>query len=535
MTLLKRNLLIIIAVLTMVFLLAACGTSTLKDAQKAFDAGEYEQAVQIIKESGEDIKDNEELYSLYLSSYEKWAEGLVESGDCEKAIQIINDSEFELNDEAEAGLLAVYTDAWKKIVDQRIEEKNYYKAYDALTKTVDADMLSAEESKEKYYLIGEGFAVDKKFAPAGLAYAKAGDYQDAEKKCDSSWDKGAYRNTISIASYTAIGIKSDGTVASAKNDEWIEDAGTSSAMGSVRKNMEVKVGGWKDMISVVDTDYNCAGLTEKGTVKTSETGYYLWSDEDYSIDASDWEDIVSISMDAQILAGLDKFGKVHLAGSNSGEFSSAEEWTDIVDVAVDNSIIVGVDIFGNAHVINTNEGDADTWDPDLFPFEEKEFSDEDIKQFSFYGSYGVYVTADGQLKTTVNQDRADEITFATESGDIDLDIEDFQDLPAENGKGFVRCEAAYMNYVGLRNDGTVKVGGVMKEMLENFGVKKWKDIKEVHVGLADLNPVIAGVTSDGTLKLDGFEGGLYMPFHDRIRSWGKLRKPTIEYDTSEIK
>ena len=85
-----------------------------------------------------------------------------------------------------------------------------------------------------------------------------------------------------------------------------------------------------------------------------------------------------------------------------------------------------------------------------------------------------------------------------------------------------------LNFVGLKNDGTVKVGGDMKDLLEGFGAKKWHDIKEVHIGIGGENPVIIGLTSNGSIKLAGFEGADYIPFHKRIKAWGKLKKPTFE-------
>lgn len=526
----KRNimskLLIALIAISAVLLLSACGSSTLKEAQKAFDAGEYEQAIGIITESEENLAENEELNSLYISCYEKWSEELIAAGDYESAINNIGNSGIVLNKGDH--IADLYVEACQKQTDKYIDEKSYFQAFDFLSQMIDWGMITSEDAKETYYSIGEGLYEAKYFAQAGIAYANAGDYNDASKKCKTSWDKGAYRTTISIDDYIAVGILADGTVSYTKNDELIDEHGTTSAVGRARKNMKLDVGSWKDIVSVIATNYNCAGLTESGSVVTDVTGAKLWDDDDYSLNTSGWTDIVAISLDGKVLAGLDKYGKVHLTGSESSDFKGAEDWTNIVNVSMSWNTLTGVDAFGHVHAINNYNGD-ETDDPENIPYEESEFSGQDVRQISNALSYGAYVTEDGTLKTTINQDRADRIKFMTELSDIPMDINDFKGFSAESGKGFVQCEAGYMNYVGLKNDGTVKVGGDMGERLEGFGAKDWKDIKEVHVGISDLNPVIAGVTSDGTLKLAGFEGGSYIPFHERIRGWGKLKAPTVEY------
>lgn len=516
----------LITVLALILCLTACGSSTLKEAQKAFDAGEYEEAIKIINDSEESREENEEINALYISAYEKWCEELLSAGDYESVINNINNSGIVLNQGDH--IADLYVDACKSLFDKKLNDKNYFQAFDFLYQMDDWGMLSSTEAKEKYYSVGEGFFDAKYYAQAGIAYANAGDYSDASKKCKSSWDKGAYRTTISIDDYSAVGILADGTVASTKNDELIEEHGTMSAVGRARKNMKLDVGGWKNIVSVITTDYNCAGLTDDGKVVTCVTGAKLWDDDDYSLNTGSWSDIVAISVDSKVIAGLDKYGKVHVAGSESSGFKGAESWSNIVDVSVYWYTIVGIDAFGKVHVINTYDGD-EIDDPEHVPFAESEFSGEDVRQLSAAMSYGVYVTEDGSLKTTITQDRADRIKFMTEISDIPMDFNDFKGFSAESGKGFVQCEAGYMNYVGLRSDGTVKVGGDMGSRLEGFGAKDWKDIKEVHIGISDLNPVIAGVASDGTLNLAGFEGGSYIPFHERIRGWGKLKAPTIEY------
>lgn len=522
---------IILITIAMAFSLTACGSSTLKDAQSAFDAGEYEQAVQIINDSEESIAENEELKSLYISSYEKWAEKLVESGEYEKAIQIINDSNIEFGDGD--SITTIYSTAWQKLTNQKLEEKNYYQAYDLLSKMVNGGLSSDEEAKETYYLIGEGFAGDKQFAAAGLAYAKADGYKDSAKKCDASWDKGAYRDTVSICDYTAIGIKADGTVATARNDELIED-GKDTQFGAKRTRIKIDLGKWKKIVSVITTDDHCAGLTEDGSVLIKETGYQS-GDFDTPMDPSDWEGIVSMEMDYGTLVGLDKTGHIHITGNEEDALAAATEWENIVAIDYDyTEVLTGIDVMGKVHIVNTYEGDeyANEEDPDNYPFLESDFSEKDVKQLSAANSYAVYITSDGNLETTVTPEKAEYIEFWNEITTTQMDYEDFQGFTPGKGKGFVQCEAGYQNYVGLLSDGTVKVGGNMAEILSKFGASDWKGIKEVHLGITDMNPVVVGITSDGSLKLDGFEGGLYIPFHNKIRAWGKLRKPTIEYDTS---
>ena len=462
------------------FVLFACGT--LNDAQDAYDSGEYKQAIKIIKESEENFKEDEELNEIYINSYKKWAEKLVGSGKCAKAIKILDKSD-----------------------------------------------IASEDIAETYYAIGEGFVKAKQFSSAGVAYAKAGDYSDAEEKSKLNWDKGARRSSISVSDYIALGIKEDGTVLSTKNDELIkrETAKPTKSLygmgGSVEanslKNLKTGVKGWKNMVSVISTDYYCAGLTNDGEVKTSDTGYSFSVDDKKgrSLDTLYWSDIVSISMDFRIIAGLDKYGEIHLGGENASQLWKAEEWTNIIDIALLENEIIGIDISGRVHIVSASKNYYGYDNNEIYA--EEDFKDKRIKKCSFIDDFGVYITADGNLETTVEDD--------FEWGSLEMKKEDFSGFTADEGE-FVQCEANTINFVGLKNDGTVKVGGDMRDLLEGFGAKKWHDIKEVHIGIGGENPVIIGLTSNGSIKLAGFEGADYIPFHKRIKAWGKLKKPTFE-------
>ena len=522
-TLLKRTVYVI--VIAMVFLLSACGSKPLKEAQKAFDAGEYEQVIQIITESGESLSENEELNTLYISSYEKWCEELIAAGEYEKAITNLNDSGISLDNGL--NITNVYIKAWQKLADQKIEEKDYFQAFDLITKMVGSGMISDAEAKENYYKIGDGFFESKSFAQAGIAFAKADDYNDASEKCKSSWDKGAFRNTACIEDYTAIGIKDDGTVVSAVNSELIDTVQNVSARHA-REKTTIKTDGWKDIVSVKCNETYYIGLVNDGSIKIGETGFKDMM-TDGNLRSVDWKDIVAIDLEYGTLAGLDKYGKVHIAGDDQADFSAANSWEDIVQISLDYCVLTGVDIFGNVHVINTrsNRDDFDSTDPSDCPFEEAELQSKSIKQFITNSYYGVYVTDSGELHTTATAARAERTEFMQPiGGDVQMELEDYSGF---DNSDFVSCDASYDYYMGLRKDGTVRVGGHMGSIFENnLGVKKLSGLQEAHLGIGS-NPVVYGVTKDGSFKMMGYEGGQYIPYHDRIRSWGKLKAPTIEY------
>ena len=69
----NKKVFLVIALLILIMCLTACGSKTLKSAQEAYDAGNYEQVIQIINDSDESISDNEELYNLYVDAYTKLA------------------------------------------------------------------------------------------------------------------------------------------------------------------------------------------------------------------------------------------------------------------------------------------------------------------------------------------------------------------------------------------------------------------------------------------------------------------------------
>lgn len=531
----KKNLLFVLGCMLIVLLFASCGSRTLKEAQKAFDAGEYENAIGIINESEENVADNEDLKSLYTSSYEKWGEELLASGDYQKTIEVLNDSGLEMSDGS--NIATIYNDAWHKYTDQKIEEQNYYQAYDLLNKMIGGGIATEEESKELYYQLGERFSESKQYAVAGLAYAKAGNYSDAAKKCSSSWDKGAFRNTACLEDYTAVGIKPDGTVVSAVNTDLIDSVENVSARLN-RASTKIQTKGWKDMVSVLCNEYYYVGLDSKGHVKVGETGCTVFIPEE-KLSSPDWTDIVSIDLHDATLAGLTKDGRVVITGDGKADFSAAEEWENIIQVSLDYDMLSGLDAFGNVHVINalTSSDSYDAEDPYDNPFAEDELQGKNIGQFIGHRNYGVYVTKTGELYTTATPERAEKIEFKGEYSWMDktMEYDDYKGLSTDKkGTGFVSCDTEYDYYIGLSSNGSVKVGGDMGALLEGFGINKWKDIKEAHLGMGG-NPVVYGITADGTLRLIGYEGGIYMPYHEKIKDWGQLKAPTIEYDTSEFK
>ena len=530
----RKKIILLLGFILVALIFASCGSKTLNEAQKAFDSGEYEKAIGIINDSEESVEDNEELKSLYISIYEKWGEELLTSGDYQQTIEVLNDSKIEISNVST--IAAIYSDAWHKYTDQMIEDKNYYQAYDLLSKMVSGGITSAEESKETYYLLGERFSEDKQYAAAGLSYAKAGDYSDAMKKCSSSWDKGAFRNTACLEDYTALGIKPDGTVASAINTDLIDSVENASAKLN-RANTKINTKGWTDMVSVLCNEYYYVGLDSKGQVKVGETGCTVFI-PDEKLSSPEWTDIVSIDLEGATLAGLTKEGKVLIAGDGKADYSAAESWESIVQVSLDYDMLSGTDVFGNVHVINalTSSDSYDEEDPYDNPFTESELQEKNIGQFIGHRNYGVYVTKTGELYTTATPERAEKIEFQGESSWMDrkMEYEDYKGLSTgKSGVGFVSCDTEYDYYIGLCSNGSVKVGGDMGSILEGFGINKWKDIKEAHLGMGG-NPVVYGITADGTLRLTGYEGGIYMPYHEKIRSWGELKAPTIEYDTSEF-
>ena len=382
------------------------------------------------------------------------------------------------------------------------------------------NILGEDALKEGFYAVGKGFEAEQQYAAAGLSFAKATGYNDADEQSKINWGKGAVRNTISVDTYSAVGIKPDGTIVSAISDELIN----SDSYG-IRGKINIKLDDWKNIVSIIDTDDYIAGLTDEGNVLVYDTGYHYT--ESHDINTSDWKDIVAIDVSSlDTVAGLDKNGRIKLSGWNANDFADASNWENIVDISFSAWYLFGVDIYGKVHMINN--GTIRDWPP----MEENEVDSFDVVQFSCDYGYGAFITREGDLRTTATPERAEHIHFINMPPipDADMDVSEFQGFNAQGGTKFVQCEASDRNYVGLLSDGTVKVGGERGDRLASFGADKWKDIKEVHLGITSINnPVILGVTSDGSVKVAGYEGGEFIPFHEKIRAWGKLRKPTVEF------
>ena len=155
------------------------------------------------------------------------------------------------------------------------------------------------------------------------------------------YDVSGWQDIIAIASsvgfdyFRLVGLKADGTVVAAQNDdEW-----------------EYVVPEWRDIVDIAAGYNRAVGLKSDGTVVST--------DDDYDI--SQWHDIVAIAAGYEHVVGLKSNGTVVAAGNNDDWQCDVSDWHDIVAITASNNYTVGLKLDGT--VVSTESSyDIEDWD-----------------------------------------------------------------------------------------------------------------------------------------------------------------------------
>lgn len=137
------------------------------------------------------------------------------------------------------------------------------------------------------------------------------------------WNGISVREPIVAGNTVAAAINKDGTVTVTGNEIF-----------------EEKTTGWKNIVDLAVTDYHIIGLKADGTVvvATEDDG-----NENNMCDAENWTDITAIAAaENYIIVGLKADGTVVTTGYNVNGQSNVGEWTDIVDIAAGEYHTVGL-------------------------------------------------------------------------------------------------------------------------------------------------------------------------------------------------
>ena len=293
------------------------------------------------------------------------------------------------------------------------------------------------------YKQAKAYLADGKVARAAICFAQLGSYKDAEARSIELWDKErSIDDIISICSVHAVGLRADGTVAAAGNNEYgqcdvdtwhdivavstgelhtvgLKRDGTVVAAGDNSKG-QCDVSEWRDIVSIYAGTWHTFGICADGTVVTI--------DDTWQCEVEDWTDIIAICAGTLHAVGLRADGTVVAVGSNEHGQCDVDGWTDIVAIAAGDTNTFGLRSDGTLVTAGENykgQTDVDQWS--------------DIAAISAGFSHVIGTKKDGIFVTAGSNEQGQ------------LDISGWDNITAIAAGGFCTF--------GLHPDGTVVAAG----------------------------------------------------------------------------
>jgi len=268
---------------------------------------------------------------------------------------------------------------------------------------------------------------------------------------------------VSAGSSHTVGLRSNGTVATAGSNEYNKCSGTSS---------------WTDVVAVEAGPDHTVGLMSDGTVKAvGRSDYPLCN-------TTGWTNIVAVAAGNLHTVGLKKDGTVAAVGDNSYSQRSAPlSWYSIVAIAAGDNRTLGVKSDGTVVMAGYDS------------FQQKE------KLASWRSIVAVSV---GALHTVgLKQDGTVVAAGATSDGQCMVENTSWKNIVAVSAGGY--------HTVGLKKDGTVVTAGSNSNG-QRTGVDGWTNIVSVSAGYN----CTVGLKRDGTLVVAGTNntnGNLTLPWN----------------------
>ena len=166
---------------------------------------------------------------------------------------------------------------------------------------------SAKKIDECEYQKALSFYENGEYKNAAIAFGGAGDYKDARERSAALWNDFVERQTIACSDGHTVGLKSDGAVVAAGDNE----------------DGQCDVSDWTDVVAIACSDWHTVGLKSDGTVVAAG------DNEDGQCDVSDWTDVVAIACSDWHTVGLKSDGTVVAAGDNEDGQCDVSNWTNI--------------------------------------------------------------------------------------------------------------------------------------------------------------------------------------------------------------
>ena len=256
---------------------------------------------------------------IYSSAKSKLAEGSIAS--CEKAIQLFqsisgwkdaDEQIFPCQQKIKKIRMADERKAEERRIAAEKAAKKLKKALAIGTPIVAACVafviiLTTVIIPNSKYNAAVSFYENGEYENAAIAFGGAGDHKDARERSFALWNDIAERQTIACGYYHTVGLKSDGTVVAAGDNEY----------------GRCDVSDWTDVVAIACGNRHTVGLKSDGTVVAA-------GDNEYGrCDVSDWTDVVAIACGDWNTVGLKSDGTVVAAGDNKYGRCDVSDWTNI--------------------------------------------------------------------------------------------------------------------------------------------------------------------------------------------------------------
>ncbi|MCI7795191.1 MAG: protein kinase [Lachnospiraceae bacterium] len=289
--------------------------------------------------------------------------------------------------------------------------------------------------------------------------------EQEEERIGEAIVKALPQNAIAGGSEHVVVRKPDGTVEAFGGNEY----------------GQLNVQDWTHIAAVEAGEGFSAGLREDGKV-------FIAGSLDSSDEVEAWENIVAIAADGQILVGLKDDGTL-VSSDLYGKTGDYYEWTDIRSVACSNWALAALDEDGTVHLSACND-DSGGYVKELA--EITGWTDVEQLVCSQFAVFGL--TTDGDVRY------ASMFTDATEGSEYDFaNMESFNNIVQLYSN-------AGLTQIGVREDGSLCVGGVVHEINWQMEVFEWKDLAgfmglsydEKYVGLKKDGTIIKTIKNYGT-------------------------------------